>query len=273
MHVDTRLAREPFMQRTMISLRSTRSVSWGLAVEAPIEIALNGVPWTVMLGTPADVVDLAIGVALTEGVLRDAAAVREVEVSEFLHDIAVNLVVPVDQLDESARRSRSLQMNSACGLCGLESIAQLRARPRRARAAGSDTAPIADAAVLAAFAELPAHQPLNRATRSVHAAAWCALDGEILLAREDVGRHNALDKLIGALAQRALLAGDGFIVMSSRCSYELVYKAALTDARLLATISAPTSMAVEWSAALGLPLACRAGDDIVRVAPEASDAT
>lgn len=255
--------------------------AWGIAVEAPVEIALNGVPWSVMLATPADLEDLAVGLAMTERVLRAAGAVEQVLVSEFLHDISVNLVVPDAALDTTAMRSRSLRSSTACGLCGLESLAQLHARsPREDSDAGTGTghdggtaANIADAAVLSAFASLPAHQPINRATRSVHAAAWCTPLGEIVLAREDVGRHNALDKLIGALARGAMLDDAGFIVMSSRCSYELVYKAAVANTRLLATISAPTSMALEWSQELSLPLACLAGGArVVRFPIEALDA-
>ncbi len=233
--------------------------SWGIAVEAPIGITLNGTPWTVMLGTPADVEDLAIGVATTERVLRDARMVDDVVVSEFLNDIAVDLVVPVDQIDTQVMRSRSLLSSTACGLCGLESLAQLHQRGTEPVSHAGTAPVVSDAAILRAFAALPAHQPLNAATHSVHAAAWCTLDGDIVLAREDVGRHNALDKLIGALARRDELATPGFVVMSSRCSYELVYKAGVANTRLLATISAPTSMALSWSHALSLPLACRAG--------------
>lgn len=230
------------------------AATWGIAVEAPVEIALNGTPWTVMLATPADVEDLAVGLALTEGVLRDAHAVQQVTVSEFLHDISVNLVVPEHQLNADAVRARSLLSNTGCGLCGLESLAQLHQRAPRAAVASS--VEIADTAIAAAFAALPASQPIFRETHSVHAAAWCEPDGTLVLVREDVGRHNALDKLMGALARRDMLAQPGFVVMSSRCSYELVYKAAVANTLLLATISAPTSMALEWSAALALPLAC-----------------
>ncbi len=240
--------------------RAVQSVTWGIAVEAPVEIALNGTPWTVMLATPADLADLAVGLALTERVLRDAHAVTDVIVSEFLHDVSVNLIVPESALDTTAIRSRSLLGSTACGLCGLESLAQLHARGTSA-SAERQRADVSDAAILRAFAELPSHQPINAATRSVHAAAWCAPNGAIELVREDVGRHNALDKLVGALARRTMLAQPGFVVMSSRCSYELVYKASVAHTLLLATVSAPTTMALEWSNALQLPLACRVGGD------------
>lgn len=251
--------------------------AWGVAVEAPVEVALNGIAWTVMLATPADVEDLAVGLAITERVLRDARVVQQVEVSEFLRDIRVNLVVPEDALDRRVLRSRSLLSSTACGLCGLESLADLHGRSG-ARDVVS-IVPIREAAILRAFDSLPSRQPINRVTRSVHAAAWCSPDGDLLLVREDVGRHNALDKLIGALARSERLDEPGFVVMSSRCSYELVYKAAAANTQLLATISAPTSMALEWSQALSVPLACCVGrETAVRVVrfpirdSEASDA-
>jgi FdhD protein len=240
--------------------------SWAIAIESPVEISLNGMPWTVMLATPADVEDLAVGLALTEGVLRSARAVQQVVVSEFLHDIAVNLVVPDDQLSLSALRSRSLLSSTACGLCGLESLAQLQGRKPRIRA--QPERQVTDRAILAAIEALPEQQPLNTSTHSTHAAAWCNPDGSIVTVREDVGRHNALDKLIGALARGDMLAQPGFIVMSSRCSYELVYKAAVAETLLLATISAPTTMALDWANALSIPVACcmrtAAGMTVVR---------
>ncbi len=242
--------------------------TWGIAVERPIAITINGGPWTVMLATPVDVEDLAVGLALTERVVSDVTAIERIVVASFLKDMSVNLHVKADQLATAAIRSRSLAGNSSCGLCGIESLADLhRVAESRRYARGTGTGGggeatndcISDVAVLDAFAALPSHQPINRETHSVHAAAWCAPDGTITLVREDVGRHNALDKLIGAMAQRQQLTEPGFIVMSSRCSYELVYKAAVTDAMLLATISAPTSMALEWSRALLLPVVCRIG--------------
>lgn len=274
----TDVARAAYEQRAVAVSRAqgdAQSFTWGIAVEAPVEIALNGTPWTVMLATPADLTDLAVGLALTERVLRDAQAVTSVVVSEFLHDVSVNIIVPESALDATAVRSRSLLGSTACGLCGLESLAQLHARGVGVDAERS-RADVSNAAILRAFADLPAHQPINAATRSVHAAAWCRVNGDIELVREDVGRHNALDKLMGALARRGALANPGFVVMSSRCSYELVYKASVADTLLLATVSAPTTMALEWSAALQLPLACRVGGEldgrVVRFPVEETDA-
>ena len=243
--------------------------SWGIAVEAPVQVVLNGTPWTVLLATPEDLEDLAIGVAITERVLTDASAVQRVHAESYLQDVTVHLEVPESALQREALRGRAIAANSACGLCGLESLADLQARrasvPRLVE-------PFSDTAVRAAFDAMPRLQPLNQETRSVHAAAWCSPSGQIQLLREDVGRHNALDKLVGALARSDRLHEAGFVVMSSRCSYELVYKTAVTQASLLATVSAPTSMALSWSAALGVPVACRAGEAVVRFPEERIDA-
>ena len=259
-----------------------RTSTWGIAVESPIAITINGVPWMVMLATPADLEDLAIGLAVTERVLVDTATFPQVTVSTFLHDVSVDLVVPESHLDRTAMRARATASGTACGLCGLESLAQLHLRAGdieaglRRTPGGIATQSITDTAILAAFAALPLHQPINRETHSVHAAAWCNAGGDIVLVREDVGRHNALDKLVGAMTTRGLPMHSGFVVMSSRCSFELVAKASSMRASLLATISAPTTLALQWSAALGLPLACRIGgpDDgrVVRFRTEAAGA-
>jgi FdhD protein len=257
------LTAQPAIARSSVMITgagggSAEVSTWGIAVESPVQIALNGTPWTVMMASPCDLEDLAIGLAISERVLRDVRAATDVTVAGFLNDITVDLIVAEDQLDRRTWRARALIGSTACGLCGLESLADLQQRPRTRRSHVGD-APITDAAILAAFSALPSHQPINHATHSVHAAAWCEPTGTILLVREDVGRHNALDKLLGALARQDMLESPGFIVMSSRCSYELVAKAVSANTMLLATVSAPTSMALEWSRALALPLVCRLG--------------
>jgi FdhD protein len=237
------------------------SIDWGIAVETPVEIGINGAPWTLMLATPADYEDLAVGIAHTERAIRDVRAIEKIVVSDFLEGVAVDIAVPDVQVDEAARRRRSMDGRTGCGLCGVESLASLP-RPTATVPGGG----VSGAAIARAFANLSGRQPLNIETRSVHAAAWCTLDGDIALVREDVGRHNALDKVIGARLRRCS-NDDGFVVMTSRCSFELVYKAVAGGARALATLSAPTSLALDWAASLGLPLACRGpNDEIVRCA-------
>ncbi len=244
---------------------------WGIAVETAVEIALNGAPWTVMMATPGDLEDLAVGLASTERVVARAAAVEAVVVSHYLEGISVDLRVPEGCVDASMQRRRSLEGRVGCGLCGIDALSSLPARPD---AAVRDRIRVDASAVRAAFAALDDLQPLNRRTRTVHAAAWCRPHGEIDLVREDVGRHNALDKVVGALARAGRLDEPGFVVMTSRCSFELVYKAATTRAGALATLSAPTSLALEWAEALGLPLLCRgAAGAVVEFPAESADAT
>ena len=262
-----------FQRRPVRVAGSAVSNEWGIAVETPVEIRLNGAPWTVMLASPSDVEDLAVGLAVTEGLVADVGAVVKISVSTWLGDFSVDLTVPIDQLRAPARDARSLAGNSGCGLCGLESLAALHRRQQAGQGAARSGQPISDEAIAAAFAALPEFQPINRATHSVHAAAWCRPDGRIEMVREDVGRHNALDKLVGARARQHQLGEAGFIVMTSRCSYELVSKAAAAGAMLLATISAPTTLALTWSQSLGLPLACCGPDrTIVRFPQEIAHA-
>ena len=236
------------------------SSDWQIAVEVPVEININGVPIAVMLATPTDLVDLALGFAYTEHLLHDTDDGTKVHADQHLDGIVLNILATPAQVNEGARAARHLEGRTGCGLCGIESLAALRARPLPSSAAQPepDTAPINDAAILHAFAALAAHQPLNRSTRSVHAAAWCNRDGELLTVREDVGRHNALDKLVGAQLRMPAPAAPGFVIMTSRLSYELVYKAHAIGARCLAAVSAPTSMALDTAALLHLPLVCLA---------------
>jgi FdhD protein len=256
--------RQPFVERRVTSAGGGTE-AWGIAVETPVEIGINGAPWTVMMATPTELEDLAIGLALTERVVTEIDAVERISVSNYLEGIVVDLTVPANAVSESARNRRSLEGRIGCGLCGVEALAGLPSRPTGA--VGKRISVTAEA-VHRALTDLSALQPLNLATHSVHAAAWCGADGSIELVREDVGRHNALDKLIGARVRAGRIGAPGFIAMTSRCSFELVYKAAATRAGVLATISAPTSLALEWAALLDLPLMCRgAGDSIVAFAP------
>ena len=226
--------------------------TWQIAVEMPVQISINGASRTVMLATPSALDDLARGLAVSERWVADPTAIRSVAVNSFLREISVDLTVEPSALLETAGSARSMAGNTGCGLCGIETLAALQSRPDRLRTAQLH---VRDFAVRRAFDALASHQPLNAITRSVHAAAWCSMDGSIRLVREDVGRHNALDKVIGAMAADDALQEPGFVVMTSRCSYELVYKATAANTQLLATISAPTSMAIEWARALYLPLA------------------
>jgi FdhD protein len=238
-------------RRLSIRLSSGQSEDWGIAEEVPVEIGFNGQAWTVMMATPTDLEDLATGLALTEGAIASASDIEAVEVKHWPEGITADLRVAPDKLAFDRVRRRSLDGRTGCGLCGVETLAELH-RPHLPAATDLVIAP---AAIRAAFDALPARQSLNHDTRSVHAAAWCDVDGAIQEIREDVGRHNALDKLAGARLRSGAATEAGFVIMSSRCSFELVFKAARMRAAVLATVSAPTGLALDLAAALGLTLA------------------
>ena len=234
---------------------------WGIATETAIEINVNGRPLAVMMATPQDIEDLARGFALTEGVISSVDHAAAVAVRALPEGVIADLSIAESAVQESRVKARFLEGRSGCGLCGVETLADA-IRPVERPASRGETPPIAHAAIRRAFGLLGAAQPLNQATRSVHGAAWCAPDGAILAIREDVGRHNALDKLIGACSKE-MRTEPGFVVMTSRCSFELVQKTAISGAVTLATVSAPTSLAIDLARAAGVRLVCRQGDDLV----------
>jgi len=219
-------------------------------VEAPVSIEFNGIGYAVMMATPADLEDFATGFALAERLVDSAGEIEAIDIHAHPAGWIVRVTLPADRMEAVLERVRMRVSESSCGLCGLDNLEQA-ARPLPHLPA---RAPIDQRAIFAALDALPQHQPLNAATGAVHAAAHCEADGAITLAREDVGRHNALDKLIGALARVGRSPADGFLLATSRCSYEIVEKAALAGASTLVTISAPTSLAVERAAHAGLKL-------------------
>lgn len=242
-----------------------QSENWGVATEAAVEINVNGIPLAVMMATPVGLEDLAVGFAYTEGVLVDTAGVRAVDVNKFADGWIVNLEADANALNDQARRVRMLEGRAGCGLCGVDTLASAMRRPVMRV---PDAKAISDSAIRRVFNQLPSQQPLNQLTHSVHAAAWCSVDGEILAVCEDVGRHNALDKLVGQQIRNAEVLASGFVVMSSRISYELVCKAAAMGASCLGAVSAPTSLALELAARADLPLAFSGPDGaIVRFTP------
>lgn len=229
--------------------------TWQIAAETAIEIGLNGEPFAVMMATPANLTELGVGLAYTEQLLKDSDPVDDVQINHHIDGVVVDVVVATDRVDPSARRKRQLEGRAGCGLCGVESLAAAARRP----SISPNACDIDVAAIAHAFECLSAHQPLNRETHSTHAAAWCDPDGRIVCVREDVGRHNALDKLVGAAIIEQWIGATGFVVMTSRMSFELVCKAATLRASLLATVSAPTTLALEVADQLSLPVACLDG--------------
>lgn len=240
------------MTLTRVAADGTRTkVDRALADEVPIAIEVNGVGYAVLMATPADLADLAVGFAVSERLLTPGAPVDvDVHDAATLGGWIVRLTLDAEAAATLAARVRHRTSESSCGLCGVENLEQaMRPLPRVAAPCRAD-----DAAVFRAQAHLRAHQPLNAQTGAVHAAALCAADGTIRLVREDVGRHNAFDKLIGAMRRGGLGWDGGFALLTSRCSYELVEKAVLGGCPMLATVSAPTRLAMTRADDAGLPL-------------------
>jgi FdhD protein len=237
-----------------------------IAVERPIELAFGGASFAVMMATPRDLHDFAVGFALSEGIVDNVADIRGVEVREEARGLRLDIALSGERLSAHLARSRAMSGRTGCGLCGLEDLAHLP----KPRSVASPSAPIAPTAIRAALLGLDAVQPLNAETRAVHGAAWCDRAGAILLAREDVGRHNALDKLIGALALAAVAPDSGFIVITSRCSFEMVAKAATFGAATLVSLSAPTSLALEVARACGVALIAIARADRATIFTDAA---
>jgi FdhD protein len=223
---------------------------WQVPEEIPVALLINSTSYAVMMATPADLEDFAVGFALSEGLVAHASHISNVLVMPSGDGFSVDLSIAENKLIRERMISRSIEGRVGCGLCGIEEMADAIRMPD-----GKLHAPVMNAVAIAkAYEVLPAHQPMNALNRTVHAAAWCSMDGTIQLAREDVGRHNALDKLIGAMA-RQNIKPDGFVLMSSRCSFELVQKCASVGIGALATVSAPTALALKLAKQAGLHLA------------------
>jgi FdhD protein len=237
-----------------------KELTRAIAVEAPIQIVLGGAPFAVMMATPRDLEDFAAGFVLTEQIAESLADVRGIAVEAIEEGWKLKITLTGERLQAHLARGRAMSGRTGCGLCGIEDFSQMPSpRPPLDPRASIDPA-----AIRAAIGELEAWQPLNRLTRAVHAAAWCGRDGRILLSREDVGRHNALDKAIGALARAGVAPESGFFVITSRCSFEMVVKAAIFGAGTLVSVSAPTSLALERAQRFGVRvIAVARGDQAI----------
>jgi FdhD protein len=229
--------------------------------EVPVAVSFLGIGYAVMMATPADLEDFAFGFARGERLVDTAADVLAVHVGEEERGVLLGIELAAARHDRVLERVRHRVGESSCGLCGIDNLDQAL-RPLPLVPAPPTVAP---AAIFAALGALGAHQPLNAATGAIHAAAFCRPDGKIAAAREDVGRHNAFDKLIGHGLRQGLDLSGGFALLTARCSYELVEKAALAGIGLLVTISAPTSLAVERARESGLTLVALARPDSLLV--------
>jgi FdhD protein len=221
-----------------------------VAEEAPVALEYQGIGYAVLMATPSDLIDLAFGFSLSERLIERADQIVNVECHPTGSGIVVRVTLAADVAHRIGERVRHRATDASCGLCGIENLEQaMRPLPRVVERSQADPH-----ACFAALAALPAFQALNHASGAVHAAAACSQEGVPLLVREDVGRHNAFDKLIGAMLRAGQGWDGGFALLSSRCSFELVEKAVLAGCPLLATISAPTTLAVDRAAEAGLPL-------------------
>ena len=229
--------------------------------EVPIAISFLGIGYAVMMATPADLEDFAYGFARAERLIDAAADVIGIEVREEERGVLLGIELAPERHDRVLQRVRHRVGESSCGLCGIENLEQaLRPLPKLPAPAA-----VAPAAIFRALEAIRAQQPLNAETGAVHAAAYCDASGAVLAAREDVGRHNAFDKLIGHALREGLDLGASFALLTARCSYELVEKAALAGVPLLVTISAPTGLAIERAREAGLTLVVLARPDSVLV--------
>jgi FdhD protein len=237
-----------------------------VAEEMPVALRYQGTPYVVMLATPAELEDLAVGFTLSEALVTAPGEIRQVRQHAEAGALAVDIDIAPPRFAELLRRQRNLSARTGCGLCGAETVEGAIRKPARIESPLSVPAP----ALHAALQELASRQPLNERTGSVHAAAWALPERGIQLVREDVGRHNALDKLIGALTRARIEIGSGYVLITSRASYEMVQKAATVGVPLLAAVSAPTGLAIRLAEASGMTLAgfARPGQHVIYAHPE-----
>ncbi|WP_294534099.1 formate dehydrogenase accessory sulfurtransferase FdhD [uncultured Rhodoblastus sp.] len=254
---------EPRAAGTAFGGAANGPVEWVLPEEAPVSLVYNGRPFGVMLASPSDLEDFGLGFSLAERIIARPAEMESIEVTQGEQGFVLSMRILSERAALVAGRRRALDARSGCGLCGIESLDAFHA------ALPNVVAPdLAPEAILRAFADFRAHQPMRARDRSVHGAAWCGRDGVFKLVREDVGRHSALDKLIGAMARDGHDPRDGFALLSSRCGFELVQKAAAVGIGFLACVSAPTSLALDKARACGMGLACATRDGgLVRLTP------
>ncbi|MBQ5947627.1 formate dehydrogenase accessory sulfurtransferase FdhD [Massilia sp. ST3] len=235
-----------------------QAASETVAEEVPVALSYNGITHAVMLASPLDLEDFAVGFSLGERIVAQAREIHDLEVEETEDGIAIDMRIASSAFMRFKEGRRARTGKTGCGLCGIDSLAWFGDETRSPGLAANMPAAdgrLAPAALHRAMASLGARQALHRATGAVHAAGWADPEGELMCVREDIGRHNALDKLVGALARERVDTAGGFAVVTSRASFEMVQKAARAGLPLLAAISAPTAMAVRLAERAGLTLA------------------
>ncbi len=220
-----------------------------LAEEMPVALIYNGISHAVMLATPQDLEDFALGFSLSEGILADKSELYGVETRLQVNGIELHCEIASERFIQLKTRRRTLAGKTGCGLCGAESLEQAMRYPVQL----ANQTIFNRSAIQLGLEAMPAQQMLQQKTGSTHACAWVSADGVILALREDVGRHNALDKLVGAIATHGCKP-EGFVITTSRASYEMVQKTASVGISMLVAISAPTALAVRVADCCGLTL-------------------
>lgn len=244
-------ADDPVVQ---LPVRRWRQGAWqdtldNVAAEVPVSLSYNSIPHVVMMATPRDLEDMGVGFTVSEA-LAGADEIRDVRLDSSSGEFELRLSVTGSRLGEMLQRRRNLTGRTGCGVCGAETIEDAIRRPPPVPAGGH----ISRESLVGALRALRARQPLGQAAGSLHAAAWVDWSGELAEVREDVGRHNALDKLIGARLRSGQGLHDGFALVTSRASYEMVQKAATLGIRMLVAVSAPTALGVQLARDCGLTL-------------------
>jgi FdhD protein len=225
--------------------------------ETALALTYNGGTYAVMMGTPQNLADFAVGFSLSEGVVQSPEEIASLEIVDLDDGVELRMWLADEKAARLGERRRHIAGPTGCGLCGIDSIAEA-VRPTAVVAKGRSFGP---RDIMTAMASLPPLQPINVETRAVHAAAfWTPAAGTVAL-REDVGRHNALDKLAGALAQLKAPASEGMVLLTSRVSVEMVQKTAAIGAGVMVAVSAPTALAVKMAEAAGITLVAVARSD------------
>ncbi|MDP1659287.1 MAG: formate dehydrogenase accessory sulfurtransferase FdhD [Methylotenera sp.] len=227
-----------------------------LAEEVPVALIYNGISHAVMLATPQDLEDFALGFSLSEGIVKNKSELYGIEICLQANGIELHCDIASECFAQLKDRRRTLAGRTGCGLCGSESLEQAMRYPQELK----DKVVFQKSAIQRGLHDMPLLQNLQQQTGATHASAWVLADGTVDLLREDVGRHNALDKLIGAIA-RSNKNNNGFIITSSRASYEMVQKTASAGVNMLVAISAPTGLAVRVADQCGLTLVGFARED------------
>ncbi len=229
----------------------TRVVRDRLAEEVPVALVYSGIPYVVMLATPQDLEDFAIGFSISEQIIARPDEIRSLDVQHLAQGIRIEVCIPRERFLALADRQRNLAGRTGRGLCGTQDFEQAIRNPVTPLRGGIGVSPHE---IHAQRSRLHTLQRINAVTGAVHAAAWVVPGNGIVTVREDIGRHNALDKLIGALAQTGADVGQGYVLITSRASYEMVQKAAVAGIAVVVAVSAPTALAVQIAEESGVTL-------------------